>query len=292
MEETTGTQEEVEQNEGTGGDAQNETLEAAFDEFAAKQEGADDSGVDDETADDSAGDSAAEQSAAIEEPQNTQQDDDPLAALSADELRHRLKSDEGRISVLQRKINDLESRTAASNPPRARPQMPTTPKEWETLREDFPEIAEGVEKYLNMHMSKLDAVTSSVSRIERAEQQQRRQAEEAALAERYPDWRDIAQSQDFDEWVKQQPRAVQSLRSSMYAADAAYMLDLYHQHTQPRNTDAAQNSTARRLTAKRQRALASAQETPNHRRVPTAADESDFENAFEQFASRRERMQR
>ena len=280
-----------------GGDA--DDIEAAFEEFAAAREGhgSDDKeepeakpasvegDVDDKV---KPGDQAATAKEAAEiAKEKPAASDDPYANLSADELRHRLKTDHGRLGVLQRKINQLESRLSSQPKPQAK-KPETNFKDsarWKSLKEEFPDFADGVEEILESRLSSLDEVSSKIGRFEQEQATQRRSEEALVLQEAHPDWKEVAGSNEFKTWMKDQPLAVQNMKSSQSAADAAWVLDLY----KAQKPHEQGPSKAQQIQEKRNQQLRNAVETPSQRRAPTAADESDFDGAFDHFARQRER---
>jgi ATP-dependent Lon protease len=261
-----------------------EDYEAAFDEYAAADRDEDDEFAEPEP--------EPEEQEAEEPEQKEEAADqaatDPFAKMTEEELRHRLRSDSGRVGALQRKINDLEGKLRHAQPKEQKmpDKLPQTPKEWEDLREDYPDIASGIEALVESRLKKLDEVSSKVGKFEQESAQRRIEAEMDMLRQAHPDFQEIATSREFDEWVRQQPVSVQAVRKSQSAADAAWMLDLYKRdHLERRSAQAP----AKQLQERRKRTLETAQETPTHRRAPAAADESDFEAAWEHYARRRER---
>ena len=87
------------------------------------------------------------------------------------EIEHRYKSDEGRVSALQRKINDLEARQQPA--PVAISQAPVSDEGIDSFREDYPDIANAVDK---MVQSKMTTEREGFSQAMRQMQQQMDQA--------------------------------------------------------------------------------------------------------------------
>ena len=202
-------------------------------------------------------------------------------------LQHRIASDDGRVSALQRKINELES---AQKPQEDLKEAIQNPEKWAEVKEDYPELADGLETFVKSQieerLKKVEEISAKVGTFEQKAIQEDRQRELEKLAQVHPDWHEIAQSSEFKGWVSAQPEKVRALADSDDAADAAFLLDTY-KATRPKED--ANQSQAEKLAAQRKKQLAAAEETPTQRRTPTAADESDFEGAFERFARQRER---
>jgi len=213
----------------------------------------------------------------------------PFDTMGEEDLRHRLKSDNGRIGALQRKINSLEQQ--AKEQPAQMPAIEDTGSqenaEWGTLKEDFPELAQGVESYVQQKLGAVENVSSRVARFEQREQDSQREADFAALSEQYPGWKETSQSDDFGAWVSTQPESVRSLVNSPKLDDALWMLNRFTQDTTP-----AKGSRADEIKARRNKNLAAAQATPSHRQTPVAIDNTDFDNAFDQFARQHDKVRR
>lgn len=88
------------------------------------------------------------------------------------EIEHRYKSDEGRVSALQRKINDLEA-IQHQAPVVAPAQPPVSEEGIDSFREDYPDIANAVDK---MVQSKMTTEREGFSQAINQMQQQMKQA--------------------------------------------------------------------------------------------------------------------
>jgi len=155
-------------------------------------------------------------------------------------ISHRLKSDEGRVSALQRKINELEAARAA-----APVQLPTVDTGEEidlgTFEEDYPDISQAVNKLVQSKMASerqdfeaamgqlQSQMTSAVEPFQAAEKQRYDQSQLESLNQAHPDWKAVATSTGFVDWVKIQPDAVRQMFNSDDAADAGYLVSSYKQ---------------------------------------------------------------
>lgn len=216
--------------------------------------------------------------------------DDQLEKLRRDneQLQHRVRSDSGRLGALQRKINDLEGQLTKGSETPSKEDISdamTSPQKWSEIKDEYPELADGLEEYIQARLGKLDELSAKVNQTEekltQTEQENIRQQEISALAERHPDWQKIAPTSDFNQWLDQQPPAIQQMRHSENSSDAIWVLDQYKAE---RGKVKPGPSKASELQQRRQKQLAASKETPSHRRSPTTVDDTDFDAAFDYFA--------
>ena len=197
------------------------------------------------------------------------------------EWQHRYNSDLGRQNALQRKVQQLEedNRKLQSAKP-----ADMTNKEWSELKADYPEIATAIEsKFAEKDQARDSELTSLRDRLEQMQQrdeQSYRDAQYKILEAQHPDWKNVAASQEFGAWIKQQPKGVQTLIESEDAADAAYLLNLYRPKVAVEN-----NSDIRE---RRTRRLQQAQTVPNRggRVRSNLPAEDDYEASFDYYASK------
>ena len=109
----------------------------------------------------------------------------------------------------------------------------------------------------------------------------------AALEAAHPDWRDIANSIEFNDYVRSLPAQVATLAQSDKARDVDYLLQQY-KATRGNATPKAQTPTAdSSITQRRQESLRQAAQPPASSttgRKPVGKD--DFDGAFAAFAAR------
>lgn len=172
----------------------------------------------------------------------------PAQKEALSQLQHRATAAEelakrhiGQVGGLQRKINEILKSQAAVNPAAAQPTAAQVtaamadPEEWKKLEEDFPTIAQGFKKMLEVRETKLkqelQAMTQPLLVARQQDQQEREQRfiqeQVRILAEAHPDWGDIRESPEFHEWLAAQPPFVQSGIKSRNAADAVDILNRY-----------------------------------------------------------------
>lgn len=213
------------------------------------------------------------------------------------EIEHRYKSDEGRVSALQRKINDLEAiqhQAPVVAPVVAPAQPPVSEEGIDSFREDYPDIANAVDK---MVQSKMTTEREGFSQAMNQMQQQMKQAiqpfqeseqkrfidtQMQELESTHPDWRDVAQSTDFIEWLNVQPDPVRAMFTSDSAQDASYLVGSFKQ-TQPvvQEEQAVESSSNNRQALKQAVAPRSRRTAPVTNSIP-----EDYEAAFDYWVDR------
>ena len=213
------------------------------------------------------------------------------------EIEHRYKSDEGRVSALQRKINDLEAiqhQAPVVAPVVAPAQSPVSEEGIDSFREDYPDIANAVDK---MVQSKMTTEREGFSQAMNQMQQQMKQAiqpfqeseqkrfidtQMQELESTHPDWRDVAQSTDFIEWLNVQPDPVRAMFTSDSAQDASYLVGSFKQ-TQPvvQEEQAVESSSNNRQALKQAVAPRSRRTAPVTNSIP-----EDYEAAFDYWVDR------
>ena len=203
--------------------------------------------------------------------------------------QHKYNSDLGRQNALQRKITELEAQVAeARKAPNENPEgSGVTDAEWESMKEDFPEIASGFDARLRsvtaQYEQQIQQLQAAINPIQEQARSSQRNMQLEQLAQQHPDWQDIAGSQEFRSWVNEQPRPVQQLIESEDAAEAAYLISTYKQST-GQVTQAPNDE----LKQRRDRQLRQGQTISNRggRSKTNLPPADDYEAAFNYFAER------
>jgi hypothetical protein len=201
--------------------------------------------------------------------------------------QHKYNSDLGRQNAFQRKlaeqqqyIDQLQNQMKRSSP------ESMTPNEWKAIQEDYPEIAQGFQAYVGeleqRHRAEIESVRSALQPIQQQAEESYVMDQFRLLENEHPDYREIAQSDSFKSWVRQQPANVQDMYESKQAADAAYLLRSYKNDLMP----GVQASSE--LKQRREKQLRQAQTVPQRggRTRSNMPPEDDFEAAFDYFASK------
>jgi hypothetical protein len=216
-------------------------------------------------------------------------------------LTHRANSDRNRVSALNRKVSELESKApAAKAGAKGNDSMPADTAglfddpEFKAFKEEYPEVAAPLEKVISTLQRQNQELQARLNPIDEDRQQAVFVRNEATLAGTHPDWQDVAGSQAFMAWVNDQPEDVQRLAlknadSIADPASAAKLLTLFKAETghQTRRPAPASQPTKPALPGKRERQLRDAA-APAASRAPSAGSgpPDDFEAAFKHFAAR------
>lgn len=220
---------------------------------------------------------------------------DLMAAITRerDEYRHRYLSDQGRVSALQRKINELEQQSSRKPAEQKPVELPAAAKE---LMENYPEIAEGVRAMVEAERSRIMAsVEGQVDPLRRATAEQlerdarnRTRELEAAVEAAHTGWVDTVQTPDFQGWLARQSSGVRGLAGSAEPEDAITLLNLYKGVSLQAKVDLNKPDTSRAdtLAAKRRKALDDAEAIPSSAVSKRESVPDDFEAQFNYFASK------
>jgi hypothetical protein len=149
-----------------------------------------------------------------------------------DAMAMRLKQAESRIGALQNKISQ------------APPPEPTAEEKkkaleddrhWQTLKEDFPEWADEIERRSARTESALKdqrekyalAEQALKSDIDKKVQEIEVRFEKASLSQKYPEWENIITTKEYTQWLGIQPSEVKDKTRSVLAKDAISVLDKF-----------------------------------------------------------------
>ena len=231
-----------------------------------------------------------------------------LAAITKDRdtLRHQYNSDRGRIAALQRQLQEQQAKPTPTAP--AAPALTERDQQLIAgIQEDFPELAPHLEAYFKKERADINAevearINARLTPLEQAEttragrEQAAHGAAEADLVEQaHAGWRALTNTDDFKQWMVEQPPGVRALAASDYSGDAISMLtmyknarpDLFRKPAAPETNlaAAAGASEADELQRRRQENLEKSTGVGGARvsKSPQALD--DFELAFKHFAN-------
>ncbi len=228
--------------------------------------------------------------------------DDPAAELDrlrqeAQQWQHRYQSDLGRQNALQRKIQEQQQqieqlqKRSPQDGSGAEGENPEgsgySDAEWQSLKEDFPEVAQAIEKRISavssQYEQRIQDLQSQIQPIQQQAEVQALQAQQQALEAQHPGWQDTVKTPEFNDWLQQQPNAVQQLTSSSDAADAAFLLQSFKLSSGQSN----ENTQNRDLQNRRKRQLETARTVPNRgSRQRSKIPDDDPDALFDYYAER------
>lgn len=296
-------------DDGAPGDDAGDDDEGA-DDWTAEQEGDDDTAAAAADEDEQQGNDQPDASASGEQNGNSQQNNnlwanatpEQRAAFEATQaqlkkLEQADRSNRGRLSALQLKINEL----TGSNTAKAAPEKGAAAKgdnengqageedangflgseDWKGFKSEYPEVAGPLEKVigqLQSHIAKQDKVLSAIGDDRR---QSALDEQENLLLETHSDAFEVVQDPGFVQWLNTQPRHIReaAIRNAENIVDAEEAADVVgrfkdfrradqqgggnnaqqqNNSSQPANGGGGNNQNQRSVSGKRQRQLASA----------------------------------
>ena len=209
-----------------------------------------------------------------------------------DELLQYRRSNEGRVSALQQKINQLERQQPQPQTP---PPANVAPEKWGEFEEEYPEIAQAINARMGAMQQTIaqqmdGRIGQAVQPLQQSEHQRFLQSQYAALEAAHPDWQETVRSESFREWLSVQPQAVQGFMNSEDASDASYLLDTY-KHSQPQQPEVTPDPKVAEIQAQREKKLKDSQGIKS-RPTPGATGglPDDFDSAFDAFVREKERV--
>ena len=130
------------------------------------------------------------------------------------------------------KLNEFKSREEELLTQVKQPEYraPKSPEELEKFKTDYPDVYEVVETVAHLQSeTKAKVLEERLSKLQDREEQLIQQESEKRLLENHPDFDDIRNSDDFHEWAKEQPEAIQDwiYKNATDADLASRAIDLF-----------------------------------------------------------------
>ncbi len=231
---------------------------------------------------------------------DAQRDEIGRLRKEAVDWKHRYQSDEGRVSALQRKINELENRATSTPTVQQIAEVADSGNEEEmnAFKEDYPDIALAVDRMVasrltaerQQHQQVISQMDNRYQQILQPIQQQEQQrsvnVQLSSLEQRHSDWREVATSASFTDWVSRQPEAVRNMVNSDYADDASYVLDSFKSMSGHNSQQSQVSPGVEHIVNKRQQVLDNAVAPRTRRSVPKTGVPEDFDAAFAYYSSK------
>ena len=166
------------------------------------------------------------------------------------------------------------------------------------LKENFPDLSGALEKMVKREIKGLDQrfaqvdtrISEVVAPIQQHVVSEQTAREEAALARVHPNWRSVVSSSEYNDWLNNQPAAVQSLMDSPIASDAVWLLNQY-QASKAGTARTPQPDAKAEVQARRQRELVQSvgiQSRSTPAATGTTGIDDSYEGAFEYYSRQRE----
>ena len=211
------------------------------------------------------GDSEYASSEATDETQSLRQQLEILRK-ERDDFEHSFKSQVGRVSALQKKL-DSES-----------PPAKKFDDDLAIAMEDYPEIVKPMMDYFDRKYGDLDQRLAPIQQQnDRQDEQRYIDAQVNIIDSNIPEWREIVAGNDYRNWLSEQPTAVKAMAGSYDARDYQYLIGSF-QGTKNRSNDLAQ---------RRQNRLAGSVSVQNKGASKSTSAPDDFSSAWEYYASKK-----
>ena len=271
----------------TGDGDRNEDEQAlSHDEDAAAQ-----------TAEESDDKNSSEQDQSLESGENRAVEEEPDYRALWEKDHQRMKSWEGRLSKAEQEkkamMEELERLKQEMKPPTQvashdgpgddrdtgtedAGQMPVTSDAFRAEYGD--EIADFVEQRAReLARQEMEQVLSErIAPLENAKAEQEVQAHYSAIAEKHPDYQEIAESADFQKWIDDQPAYIQqAIKNVVVSGSADQVNELLSSYKQAMNAD-KRNTQQRDARARRSAAVPG-----RSGGAPRAVPKDDFDKAWD-----------
>lgn len=133
-----------------------------------------------------------------------QQAQDMIAKLEQSD-----RSNRGRLSALQRQINEMTAQRQQAAESDDQAAMQDSDDDFKSLMEDYPEIAKPIQKMLDQMKSEQTRLQKELGAIGSERRQQALEEQATLLTEEHPDWVDVGSDPGFMQWLNEQPRHIQ-----------------------------------------------------------------------------------
>lgn len=172
----------------------------------------------------------------------------PAAQKRFQELEHKVSSDSGRVSALQRQLSDLQKQ--GNGDTKAAEKIEEQIEELQldpALLEELPELGNLVKFAKDTHAELVRLRGEVQEKVLTPAQQQAAQVRESAEIESlktiHPDYEEIDGNPLFGQWINSQPTAVKDLAFSDSAADVSAAITYFKQSNPNYKSPAPQNKT-------------------------------------------------
>lgn len=196
---------------------------------------------------------------------------------------HKYNSDLGRQNAYQKQIEELKQQNNA-----LRKQVSGEENDKpDTLKEDYPDIAEGTDSRINKAteplMRKIAELEEKLTPIQEKQKQDVIGAEYTKLEQEHPDYVEISKDPAFHTWLGTQPLPIRSMIESEDATEASYLLRLYKND---KGLVPVEEEAPSELKQRREKQLRQAQNVPSRggRSQEVVPPNDDFDAAFDYFA--------
>jgi len=277
--------------------AVNEDYDDAFEEFANEDEPGDDEKLEPE-------EEPKEPEEELEEPEKDEENEPEEKTLEEKfeqlmeenkKLQHYKNSNEGRVSALQRKVDDLVASNHKTPEKEEEPEEPEEDEEWDKFVEEDEYTAGHVASKVEKSNTKLkaeimDEIDTRFKPVQENEHKSYVEGQMRLMDENDANWYETVNSDDFKDWIGTQPAKIQEMGSSEEAEDYIYLLDGFksaNQTVEERKELAKEEAEV--IKKQRKQKLASNESVQRRGSGHKTGAPEDFDAAFEYYAKEEEK---
>lgn len=222
------------------------------------------------------------------------------ASREAQQLRHRVKSDEGRVAAFQRERDEYRKKIGAitSVAEHEDTEAYLASEEWQKLKADYGDELKPALTLLETLVARDRMFSERMGRIDESRGAAIAQENSNWLDREAPDWRDLATRPDFQPWLEAQPHGVREMAQRNWdvlvdPAEAKTVFDLFRGHVRQTETPSANigQPQSNAIDRKRDLQLKGAKSVTSRAPVVTEPDEFDEDAAWNAAVARRKRLQ-
>jgi hypothetical protein len=238
-----------------------------------------------------------------QEPVVIKPEDYEAALRKAQDLEHRLKSEQGRQAALQRQLAEARAQQATKPTQPEKPKEPVKVDGWDDLREQDPALAKLIEQREQALLQRLEQeynqkLEQAVAPLHERQFQEYAERERNTLKEWVPNLEEIIQSKFYADWFDEQMPEIQKLAQRGNAQDCMFVLQKYDHDMalrygrqeppkeQPKQEQKPVDEKAVKLQESRDKRVNAAGVSP--KQTPAAAvkheldPEAEFERAYQE----------
>lgn len=218
-----------------------------------------------------------------------------------DDARHRASSDANRVSALSRKLAQLNN-GGGQQPPKKEEKSEADKAldaKVEQLKKDYGDIADPLIELIEKQRAELSSVKTVLTGMSEERQAQVIEQQRELLAKQHPDFATIASSQEFGQWLQEQPDNIQALAGSWDAKETSVVLTLFKTEkgmatpskdkaTPPVVEDPKSKADAATEDKRRSQQLDGGREIKSKPAPAASGAPDDFTAAFDHFSRKRE----
>lgn len=212
--------------------------------------------------------------------------------------KHKVKSEDGRVSALQKKINALEAaQQEAAITPETFAKAFTDKDSWKEFAEYNPEIAATLESFMS---GMAEATQQNIDSLKETQEHLLENATrtanidaDAVITEQFPEWKSWIATNDFIEWLDTLPPTMRNIVDDGELDESLYLIGSYETYLKANGKmqePSDQGETTEMIAKtqeKRNKQLKDGATTPSKGGSAKPISEADTGSLFDYFAEKR-----